>query len=168
MRGAVCGSRGVRAISDYHAGGYADADADRNAADRDGYSCASDPDDNADAHEDVGSANGRTHAHEGAHADAYPDRDVVDGDSDVYRYSGGYRKHADASAYHDTHPDEDARSDRNPDRDVGHAEVNADDGAEQDAYHGRHVHAKAHACGDQDSDESADAQGDDHPGSDAH
>jgi hypothetical protein len=104
----------------------------------------------------VGSAYGPPDTHESADADADTYRDVVNGDSNRNLYCRAYGKHADASAYHDAHPDEDTGSNRNSGRDVGHAEVDADDGGDQDSDGCRHVHAYEYPCGDQDPYESAD------------
>ncbi len=150
MRGAVCGSRGVCAVADYHAGSYAHADADRNAADRDGYSCASDPDDNADAHEDVGSADDSADANESAERNAYHNSPHADAHEDADDGTHGADTLGDryACAY--------AHASRNAGWDVGDTEVNANDGGDQDSDGCRHVHAYEYPCGDQDPYESAD------------
>jgi hypothetical protein len=147
VRGAVCGSHGVCAVTDDYAGGYADADADRHVA-YCGCDWYADVDahgnDNENTYVNVGPAHGCADANEGAgNADAHSDADWNVGYSDEDRNAGSADGNADAfaRANYNARTYELACPDRDPEGNVGYAKGNSDDGGDQDSDGCRHVHA---------------------------
>src|ERR1017187_333390 len=111
----------------------------------------------------MGSAYARADANEGAYAVSYAitygNHDAAHADADHHAFKHADEKPLSAACEADDHAGVDAC----PYDDSDHYSR-----GDKDADGCRHVHAYEYPCGDQDSYESADAQGNHHAGPDAH